>query len=318
MSRAATEAAAEAAANEPCIIAIEGPIAAGKSYLCRKIAEKLNYEIRQENVPEHFLSCFYSDPARYALPFQLRMFYERHYNWKLELEAARRASRKPVSPVLMDRTVYGDLVFATANYITGSLERQDYELYMQEFRVHMASSNSLDGARFLYLDATPGACLERIRRRGVASEQGMPRPYLETLYLCYFNLVMCMIEAGVCVRVCDWEKLPDDQDIQYRVLEVQMASNDASIFSSRRIEPYHVTAVLPATARAVNTDDGAAAVDTEATRTLEVLRYGAIVGRMDRAKSVGLARDALLRISSGQSAVGVARASDVQSWFGGH
>ena len=59
-------------------IAIEGPIGAGKTTLARRLAERLDAENVLEQPGENpFLSRFYEDMARYALPTQLFFLFQR-------------------------------------------------------------------------------------------------------------------------------------------------------------------------------------------------------------------------------------------------
>ena len=59
-------------------IVVEGPIGAGKTSLARQIAEHLDAEMLLEQPEDNpFLSRFYDDMARFALPTQLTFLFQR-------------------------------------------------------------------------------------------------------------------------------------------------------------------------------------------------------------------------------------------------
>ena len=59
-------------------IVIEGPIGSGKTTLARKLAERFPVNLLLEKAEDNpFLSRFYQDQARFALPTQLFFLFQR-------------------------------------------------------------------------------------------------------------------------------------------------------------------------------------------------------------------------------------------------
>jgi len=59
-------------------IVVEGPIGVGKTALAQRLADHLRASTLFETPAENaFIARFYEDPARYALPVQLRFLLQR-------------------------------------------------------------------------------------------------------------------------------------------------------------------------------------------------------------------------------------------------
>ena len=85
------------------MIVIEGVVGVGKSSLMRIIAEN-DYEAFEEPVVDNpILDKFYYDRERYAFPLQVFFLNKRFEHIK---------QAKDVSKAVMDRSIYGDAIFA--------------------------------------------------------------------------------------------------------------------------------------------------------------------------------------------------------------
>src|SRR5687767_5572432 len=88
------------------LIGFEGPIAAGKTTLAKRLSEHSRYDLVLERFDENeFLEDFYANKERWALPMQLWFLLERHKQL-LEL-----ASRSRVATVADYTSIKND-VFA--------------------------------------------------------------------------------------------------------------------------------------------------------------------------------------------------------------
>ena len=109
--------------NKKPLIIIEGNISAGKSTLCKELANKLNYKLFLEPACEGnpYLSLFYQNPKKYALKMQLWLLRRRFETFT---EAIRLLSEPTCNGVLLDRSVYSDFVFAIKNFEDGNISQK--------------------------------------------------------------------------------------------------------------------------------------------------------------------------------------------------
>ena len=154
----------------PNYIAVEGPIGVGKTTLVRGLAETFNYSTLMELPVENpFLERFYQDRRTFALPTQLYFLFQRHR----QLEEMRQAdifNPLRVADFLMEK----DPLFAEVN-----LEPDELRLYQNVY-----DQLTLDAPQpdlVIYLQAPTSVLLERIQRRGNASERGIDVDYVTEL-----------------------------------------------------------------------------------------------------------------------------------------
>jgi len=160
-------------------VVVEGPIGAGKTTLARRLAASLAAEPLLEQPAENpFLSRFYEDMARFALPTQLFFLFQRARQLEplMQLDMF---SRPTVSDFLLDK----DPLFARI-----TLSGDELALYERIFEALRPRSPVPD--LVVYLQARPEVLLERVRKRASAYERGISDEYLAVLaesYARYFH-----------------------------------------------------------------------------------------------------------------------------------
>ncbi|XP_006880914.1 PREDICTED: deoxyguanosine kinase, mitochondrial isoform X1 [Elephantulus edwardii] len=186
----------------PRRLSIEGNIAVGKSTFVKLLTKTYpEWHIATEPVaawqdvqgtgarkvitaaPDgNLLDLMYREPARWSYTFQTFSFMSR---LQVQLEPFPERPLQGTRQVqVFERSVYSDrYIFAKNLFENGSLSDIEWHIYqywhtflLQEF----ANRIRLHG--FIYLQASPQVCLERLHRRARAEEKGIELAYLEQLH----------------------------------------------------------------------------------------------------------------------------------------
>lgn len=155
-------------------IAIEGPIGVGKSSLAARLARHLDAELLLELPAENpFLPRFYDDMAGYAFQTQLFFLFQR-------LRQMQSVAQQSVfgNALVSDFMLAKDPIFARL-----TLSDEEHRLYLQMYNQLAPQVREPD--LVIWLQARPQTLLQRVRRRGIAMEQGIGLPYLARLAQAY-------------------------------------------------------------------------------------------------------------------------------------
>ena len=154
----------------PRYVAVEGPIGAGKTTLATRLAETFKYPLLLEPASDNpFLDRFYREGRKHALPMQLFFLLHRAD------QIAKLAGPDLLGPtVISDFLIEKDRLFAEL-----TLDKNELALYEQIYKNLMLDPPAPD--LVIYLQAPISVLLERIRERGIASEQHIDSDYLITL-----------------------------------------------------------------------------------------------------------------------------------------
>ena len=151
-------------------IVIEGPIGSGKTTLARKLAERFPVNLLLEKAEANpFLSRFYENQERYALPTQLFFLFQRANQIK-DLKQQDIFGDAAIADFFLEK----DPLFARLN-----LDDDEFALYSQIYeRMHLQSSKP---DLVIYLQTPVDALLARVEQRNISYEQDIPRDYLARL-----------------------------------------------------------------------------------------------------------------------------------------
>ena len=154
----------------PRYVAVEGPIGAGKTTLATRLAETFKYPLLLEPASDNpFLDRFYREGRRHALPTQLFFLLHRAD------QVTKLAGPDLVGPtVISDFLIEKDRLFAEL-----TLDQNELALYEQIYKTLMLDPPTPD--LVIYLQAPISVLLDRIRERGISSEQYIDGDYLNTL-----------------------------------------------------------------------------------------------------------------------------------------
>ena len=151
-------------------IAVEGPICVGKTTLAKRLAELFDYQLLLEDAHENpFLDKFYENRRQNALATQLFFLFQRVQKMD-DLKQQDMFKPLRIADFLIDK----DPIFAQVN-----LDPDEFELYRKVYSQMTVDAPTPD--LVIYLQASVDRLLERIDRRGIASERTISRQYLEEL-----------------------------------------------------------------------------------------------------------------------------------------
>lgn len=168
---------------------IDGGIGSGKSTLINKLREIKQIGNRRVTIADEpvndwkeiqneqgvaILELFYSDPKKYAFPFQMAAFISR-------FEILRKAvEENPNGIIISERSLFTDkMVFAKMLYDSGNIEHVNYSIYLRWFDVF---ANQYPVNKSIYIRTSPQICLERIKKRGRTGESNIELTYLESCH----------------------------------------------------------------------------------------------------------------------------------------
>lgn len=172
-------------ADKKKYIIVEGNIGAGKSTFLRIIKKQLNIPIIFEPVDkwqavggttDNLLEKFYADTMRWAYTFQSYAFITRIFTLEHALK------KSPGSLYILERSVFSDrYCFAKNCYEQGLMSAMEWQLYTEWFSwlTQHVMTNPLG---FIYLQADPSICYQRLCKRGRSEESPVSLSYLQQLH----------------------------------------------------------------------------------------------------------------------------------------
>jgi deoxyguanosine kinase len=158
-------------------ITIEGNIGAGKTTLCRKLADDRGYQLILEQFTDNpFLPAFYQDPERYAFSVELFFMTERHKQLQQELSHRN----------LFQQTLLSDYIFfKTLLFAQNNLNTEEYRLFQRLFNI--LNNNFPKPDILLYIHRSVEHLLDNIKQRGRSYEEEISPAYLEQIQHAYFD-----------------------------------------------------------------------------------------------------------------------------------
>lgn len=154
------------------MIIVDGVVGSGKTTLMNILTRELKLKGFEEPVTDNpILGKFYHDRKRYAFPLQI-FFLNRRFKMLKDAQDQNEAS-------IMDRSIYGDVIFAKLLHDGGDMDQDEFNLY-QELLANML--DHIEAPRLIiYLRCDVDTAMGRIRKRGRDYEQIVERDYWERL-----------------------------------------------------------------------------------------------------------------------------------------
>jgi deoxyadenosine/deoxycytidine kinase len=151
----------------------------------------------QEEFDLDVLDAFYKDPVKHAFMAQIEFLNGRLVR-QSKIEEAR-------GIVLEDRTIFEDYhIFGKAQKVLGNMSNEQFIAYQRCYNLMTNKISEPD--LVIYLRAGTDVLLDRIKKRGRDSEQGIPADYLELLNNLYETYVSKHVKCPVFVLESNHEE----------------------------------------------------------------------------------------------------------------
>lgn len=188
------------------IICVDGVVGVGKSSLGKILAEKYGSILYEEPVLENpILNKYYYDRKRWSFPLQIFFLNKR-------FKMIKNASN--LGKCVMDRSIYGDVIFSKMLVEDGDMSKEEFELY-EELLFNMLEHVEKP-VLMIYLETSVENAIKKIKKRGRDYEQIVPIEYWTSLdrhYREYFNNYN--ISEIIKINVDEIDFVNNEQDRKY-------------------------------------------------------------------------------------------------------
>ena len=203
------------------MLVIDGVVGVGKTTLM-KIMEERGYIPFEEPVYNNpILEKFYYDRVRYSFPLQIFFLNKRFKHIK---EASL------VHNAVMDRSIYGDVIFAKMLQQSGEMSREEFDLYLELFENMI--EHCMPPKLMVYLEISVDEAMKRIQKRGREYEKVVERGYWERLnanYREYFNQYSISPILKINVDNIDFENNHDDREYVIGLIENKLRELEGAV-----------------------------------------------------------------------------------------
>lgn len=189
------------------IICIEGLIGAGKTYLGRSMVSffkslGMKAVFYEEKADYKLLKQFYKDPKQYAYALQILMMRNCANNFSLAKEECKKGTI-----CIIDRSMWGNGVFAAMHAKAGNISEADYISYLDIFN----KSGPYMPDHVLLLYAPAETCHDRVvRLRKRKAEDQLPVGYLLDLERWILTQTVMHIQSHAAdMAIVDWREFKD-------------------------------------------------------------------------------------------------------------
>ena len=195
------------------MLIIEGVVGVGKTTLMNHMVDEGYIAFPEPVLNNPILDKFYQERQRYAFPLQIYFLTKRFEHLK---------AAAMIPNAVMDRSIYGDGLFAAMHAEYKTMEAEEYNIYEELFDVMIHEAKKPD--LLVYLQVSVDVAIMRIKKRGRDFEQNVERAYWERLndkYEAYFSKYDHSPILIINVDHLDFEASEDD--LAYVILRIKEA-----------------------------------------------------------------------------------------------
>ncbi len=198
------------------MIVIDGVVGVGKSTLMEILTQEGYIPFREPVEENPLLDKFYYDRKRYAFPLQV-YFLNRRFKQIKEASALEKA--------VLDRSIYGDVIFAKMLSDQGDMEKAEFALYeelLENMLEHLKAPKLM-----IYLESSVDAVVKKIQKRGREYELVVENEYWQTLnreYTEYFKTYNKSPLLTINVDNLDFEHNKEDREYVLGLIHDKLAT----------------------------------------------------------------------------------------------
>lgn len=198
------------------VVVVDGVVGVGKTTLMNILCEEFGYKAFLEPVVDNpILDKFYYDRLRYS--FSLQIFFLNN-RFRMIKEAA------SIDNAILDRSIYGDLIFAKMLMENNEMSPEEYDLYIDLFQ------NMIEHCHppklMVYLETSVDCAINKIDKRGRDYEKIVEKAYWERLnnhYSDYFDNYDISPLLRINVDNLDFENRSEDREYVINLVKNKLA-----------------------------------------------------------------------------------------------
>ena len=197
-------------------VAVEANIAAGKSTLLPKLAEALDWDPIQEPAEDPEFSRLLGEFTKNPKASGNRIRFQSYIT-------QRRAEIVESLPThrnyLIERSLYSDLIFTQANFL--SMDQPDTEFMLHYCEIQKRLKEYPRISAVVYLHTMPEKAYERLQYRAREAEDGTPFEYIRDIHN-YHEAILPQICASMNTPLItmDWNDFGCEHQVAEKILEV--------------------------------------------------------------------------------------------------
>ncbi|MGI9279725.1 MAG: deoxynucleoside kinase [Endozoicomonas sp.] len=197
-------------------VAVEANIAAGKTTLLPKLAEALDWDPIQEPVEDPEFTRLLTEFTQNPSDSSKRINFQRYIT---ERRAGIVKNLPKNRNYLIERSLYSDLIFTQANFLSMEQPDTDFMLHYCEIQRKLREYPVINAV--IYLRTTPEVAHNRLLSRGREAENGTPFEYIRDIHHYHEAILPQICESmNTPMITLDWNEFGCEEEVGKRLIQV--------------------------------------------------------------------------------------------------